>query len=235
MRIPLTHTMLRVGGNSGLATPEEAPLDYDNLVNLMIKYCLKPNPKATKWRKSNDSLLKIRPDIGDLDQSFVGRAWREAKEKFNLTNKPLGDQTSPLTKPLEVVEVVPEGLTGALSTTNKPLPGSGQGLTPPGSPVQVNINVTTDQQKETNKPLSPPKNDARMTDRELAEQARRLKAVAKKANEVCNTMIQKNVTYSGLLPAVEMVVGKEGKALVEQVAALIIDYRGLTCLLHSSK
>ena len=47
--------------------------------------------------------------------------------------------------------------------------------------------------------------------------------MAKQTNKVCKTMIQQDITYVGLLSAVEMVVGKEGRGLIERVAALIID------------
>jgi hypothetical protein len=147
--------------------------EFDELVNSMIEHCLKPNPTARKLKKVKDSLLQVRPEVADMNGQFVGRAWREAKDRFkSLTSsdKALDDQHSPLDKPLEVTEVIPEGLTGALSVTSKPL----QGLTPPGSPVQVNINVTTDQQKETKKSLPPPSIGGHVTNKALAEEARRL-------------------------------------------------------------
>jgi len=196
---------------------------------LMIEHCLKPNPNAEKWKEVKDSLLPVRPEVGDMSDQFVGRAWREAKEKFKSTKSPdksLEDQSSPLTKPLEVTEVVPEGLTGALSVTSK----SPQGLTPPSSPLQVNFYVgkdgsggTTGQHEDTTKVLPPPNSGTQVTNKALAEQAKALRTLAKRTNKVCKTMIEKGITYFGLLPAVEMVVGKNGRGLIERVAALIID------------
>jgi hypothetical protein len=81
----------------------------------MIEHCLKPNPNAEKWNEVKLSLFKVKPEVEDWDTSYVGRAWGVAKAHFKPLKpqgKPLEDSEAPPLKPLEVTEVVPEGLTG---------------------------------------------------------------------------------------------------------------------------
>jgi hypothetical protein len=184
----------------------------------MIEHCLKPNPNAEKWNEVKLSLFKVKPEVENWDTSYVGRAWGVAKAHFK-PRKPLG-------KPLEVAEVMPEGLQGALSLASKPQ----KGLTPPGSPVQVNFYVGKDgsggtsvQQGGTSTTHTPPNTASRMTSKTVAEQAKALRALAKETYKTCKTMIERDVTYLQLHAAVEMVVKSEGRGLVERVTGLIID------------
>jgi len=181
----------------------------------MIEHCLKPNPNAEKWKEVKDSLLQVRPEVGDIDPSYIGTVWREAKKRF----KALMSIDKAHGMPLEVTEVIPEGLQGALSIASKPQ----KGLTPPGSPVQVNINVTSDHKQGTSTTHTPPNTASHMASKTVAEQAKALRALAKETYKTCKTMIERGVTYLQLLAAVEMVVKSEGKALLERVAGLIID------------
>ena len=188
----------------------------------MIEHCLKPNPNAEKWKEVKDSLLQVRPEVGDIDPSYIGTVWREAKKRF----KALMSIDKAHGMPLEVTEVIPEGLQGALSLASKPQ----QGLTPPGSPVQVNFYVGKDgdggtsvQQGGTSTTHTPPNTASHMTSKTVAEQAKALRALAKETYKTCKTMIERGVTYLQLLAAVEMVVKSEGRGLVERVTGLIID------------
>jgi len=70
--------------------------------------------------------------------------------------------------------------------------------------------------------LSTPKIGSGVASKTLAEEARALRALAKQAYKVCKTMIEKGVTYLQLLAAVEMVVGSEGRGLLERVVTLIM-------------
>jgi hypothetical protein len=188
----------------------------------MIEHCLKPNPNAEKWNEVKDILLHAMPKVDDMDPSLVGTAWREAKKRFKAHTST--DMSHSM--PLEVTEVIPEGLQGALSIASKPQ----QGLTPPGSPVQVNINIGKDGSggtsvgsDGTSTTHTPPNTASRMTSKTVAEQAKALRALAKETYKTCKTMIERDVTYLQLHAAVEMVVKSEGKALLERVAGLIID------------
>ena len=188
----------------------------------MIEHCLKAHPDADKLKEVKDILLHAMPKVDDMDPSLVGTAWREAKKRFKAHTST--DMSHSM--PLEVTEVIPEGLQGALSVTSKPQ----QGLTPPGSPVQVNINIGKDGSggtsvgsDGTSTTHTPPNTASRMTSKTVAEQAKALRALAKETYKTCKTMIERGVTYLQLLAAVEMVVKSEGKALLERVAGLIID------------
>ena len=188
----------------------QVPIEFDTLVNLMIEHCLKPNPNAEKWKEVKDSLLQVRPEVGDIDPSYIGTVWREAKKRF----KALMSIDKPHGMPLEVTEVIPEGLQGALSIASKPQ----QGLTPPGSPVQVNFYMGKDGSQGASV-------GSGGTSKAAMEQVKVLRALAKQTYKVCKTMIEKGVTYLQLLAAVEMIVGSEGRGLVERVSTLTI---GLT-------
>jgi len=209
----------------------QVPTEFNELVNLMIEHCLKPNPNAEKWNEVKLSLFKVKPEVENWDTSYVGRAWGVAKAHFKPLKpqgKPLEDSEAPPLKPLEVTEVIPEGLQGALSIASKPQ----QGLTPPGSPLQVNFYMGKDGSqgasvgsRGASERLSTPKIGSGVASKTLAEEARALRALAKQAYKVCKTMIEKGVTYLQLLAAVEMIVGSEGRGLVERVSTLTI---GLT-------
>lgn len=51
------------------------PIEFDELVNLMIEDCLKPNPNAEKWNEVKLNVFKVRPEVEDMNERFVGRAW----------------------------------------------------------------------------------------------------------------------------------------------------------------
>ena len=70
----------------------QVPIEFDTLVNLMIEHCLKPNPNAEKWKEVKLSLFKVKPEVENVIEHFVGRAWGVAKAHF----KPLKPQGKPL-------------------------------------------------------------------------------------------------------------------------------------------
>jgi len=70
----------------------QVPTEFNELVNLMIEHCLKPNPNAEKWNEVKLSLFKVKPEVESWDTSYVGRAWGVAKAHF----KPLKPQGKPL-------------------------------------------------------------------------------------------------------------------------------------------
>jgi len=48
----------------------------------MIEYCLKPNPNAEKFIEAKAMLFKAKPEVENMNDQFVGRAWAIAKRDF---------------------------------------------------------------------------------------------------------------------------------------------------------
>jgi hypothetical protein len=76
----------------------------------MVEHGLKPHADADRLKDVKDILLHAMPEVEQMDPSLAGTAWREAKKGFKV----LKSQDTSHDVPLEVTEVVPEGLQGAL-------------------------------------------------------------------------------------------------------------------------